>query len=190
MCGLSIFRAVTHLSLTATPRSLFAAWLCAGRTGLAAAGLEARRTTRRRWAVLLVLSAIFHVLVLAGFAFRMPALRPYAEPQAMDVNLAAPPPFIRPLVIPTAKPPPQTRVVVLDAPPRYAKAEEARTGEAGDAADLFGPVFADGLWPRPVLVRSEPCDPKDEPERAEACRRELLLIGLASDAALRGGAKP
>ena len=59
---------------------------------MAAAPLEARRTTRR-WTVLLVLSAAVHVLVLAGFAFRMPALRPYAEPQAMNVSLIAPPPL-------------------------------------------------------------------------------------------------
>jgi hypothetical protein len=156
---------------------------------MAAAGLEARRTTRRRWAALLVLSAVFHVLVLAGFAFRMPALRPYAEPRGMDVSLVAPPPFIRPLVIETARPPPKTRVVILDAPPRYAP-QKAPTGEAGDATDLFGPVFADGLWPRPVLVRSEPCDPKDDVEAREACRRELLLIGLASDGAAGAKAQP
>jgi hypothetical protein len=156
---------------------------------MAAASLEARTTTRRRWAALLVLSAAFHVLVLSGFALRMPALRPYAEPQAMDVSLVAPPPFIRPLVIATAKPPPQTRVVILDAPPRYAP-QKAPTGEADDATDLFGPVFADGLWPRPVLVRSEPCDPKDDLEAREACRRELLLIGLASEAPAGAKAQP
>jgi hypothetical protein len=157
--------------------------------GMAAARLEARRTTRRRWALVVVLSAVFHGLVLSGFAFRMPALRPYAEPQAMDVSLVAPPPFIRPLVIETAKPPPVTRLVILDAQPRYAP-QQATTGDPGDAVDLFGPVFSDGLWPRPVLVRSEPCDPKDDPERAEACRRELLLIGLASDAAVGAKAQP
>jgi hypothetical protein len=178
-----------HLSLTATRQPRFEAWLFAGRTGMAAAGLEARRTTRRRWAVVVVLSPVFHVLVLAGFAFRMPALQPYAEPQAMDVSLVAPPPFIRPLAIETAKPPPKTRVVILDAPPRYAP-QKAPTGEAGDATDLFGPVFADGLWPRPVLVHSEPCDPKDDPEAAETCRRELLLIGLASDGAAGAKAQP
>lgn len=156
---------------------------------MAAAGLEARKTARRRWALVVVLSAVFHALVLSGFAFRMPLPRSYAEPQAMDVSLVAPPPFIRPLVSETAKPPPKTRVVILDAPPRYAP-QTATTGEAGDAVDLFGPVFSDGLWPRPVLVRSEPCDPNEEPERADACRRELLLIGLASDAAAGAKAQP
>jgi len=156
---------------------------------MGAVAFEGSRSSRRRWAALLALSVAFHVVVLAGAAFRMPALQPYAEPQAMDVSLVAPPPFIRPLVIETAKPPPKTRVMVLDAPPRYAP-QEAQTGDSADATDLFGPVFADGLWPRPVLVRSEPCDPKDDPERAEACRRELLLIGLASDAAAGAKAQP
>jgi hypothetical protein len=155
-----------------------------------AAQPQATQTARRRrWAGLLVGSALFHVLVLGGFAFRMPAIHLYAEPSAMDVSLLQPPPFIRPLVTESAKPPPKTRVVILDAPPRYAP-QKAPTGEAGDAVDLFGPVFADGLWPRPVLVKSEPCDPKDDPERAEACRRELMLIGLASDAAAGAKAHP
>jgi hypothetical protein len=120
----------------------------------------------------------------------MPAIQGYAETPAADVVLIQPPPFIRPLVIVTAKPPPEARVVVLDAPPRYAQPATAATGDSGDAVDLFGPVFADGLWPRPVLVRSEPCDPKDDLEAQEACRRELLLIGLASDAVAGAKAAP
>ena len=155
---------------------------------MAAAAFEGSRS-RRRWAALLFASVIFHAVVLGGFAFRMPAAGIFTEPQVMDVTLIEAPPFIRPLVIESAKPPP-TRVVILDAPPRYAKAEAAPTGEAGDATDLFGPVFADGLWPRPVLVRSESCDPKDDPDRAETCRRELLLIGLASDGAAGAKAQP
>ena len=149
----------------------------------------ATQSARRRWAGLLIASALFHAMVLGGFAFRMPTLQAYAEPRAMDVSLVQPPPFIRPLVIETARPPPKTRVVVLDSPPRYAP-QKAPTGDAGDAVDLFGPVFADGLWPRPVLVKSEPCDPKDDPDRADACRRELMLIGLASDAVAGAKAQP
>ena len=151
---------------------------------------EPVRTTRRRWATLLVLSGLFHVLVLGGFAIRMPAMQAYAEPPAMDVVLVQPPPFIRPLVIESAKPPPKTRVVVLDAPPRYAAPAKAPTGDAGDAVDLFGPVFADGLWPRPVLVKSEACDPNADLEALQACRRGLLLIGLASDAVAGAKAAP
>lgn len=157
---------------------------------MAAAGREARPTQRRRWAVLLIVSALLHVAVLGGFAFRMPAFLPPAAPSAMDVVLIDAPPFIRPLVIASARPPPQTRMVMLDTPPRYAEAAKAPTGDAGDAADLFGPVFADGLWPRPVLVKSEPCDPKAVGDEADACRRELLLIGLASDTAAGAKAQP
>jgi hypothetical protein len=145
---------------------------------------------RRRWATPLTLSVAFHVMVLGGFAIRMPAIQAYAEPAAMDVVLAPSPPFIRPLAIRTAKPPPKTRVVVLDAPPRFAQPAKAPTGDANDTLDLFGPVFADGMWPRPLLVKSEPCDPKDDLETAQACRRELLLIGLASDAVAGAKAQP
>lgn len=147
---------------------------------MAAARREANAATRRRWAILLGLSAVFHAALLGGFAFRMPPLQASADAWPMEVSLV-PPPFVRPLVLETAKPPPQTRVVVLDAPPRYAP-RKAETGDAGDAVDLFGPVFDDGMWPRPVLVKSEPCDPKEEPERAEVCRRELMMLGLAADA--------
>ncbi|HEY0647646.1 hypothetical protein [Phenylobacterium sp.] len=147
----------------------------------------ATQSARPHWAGLLLASALFHALVLGGFAFRMPTIRTYAEPAPM--SLVQPPPLIRPLVIETAKPSPKTRVVILYSPPRYAS-QTAPTGDAGDAVDLFGPVFADGLWPRPVLVRSEPCDPEDDPERADACRRELMLIGLASDAATGAKAQP
>lgn len=149
-----------------------------------------RRPAIRRWAALLVSSVAFHTLVLGAFALRLPALRPYAEPRAIDVSLVPPPRSVRPIISPTApRPMPvETRLVVLPAAPRYAGPARAPTGEAGDAADLFGPVFADGVWPRPILVKSEPCDREDEPRRAEACRRELMLIRVASDAA--AGAKP
>lgn len=153
------------------------------------AASEASRSTRRRWATLLVGSALLHAAVLGGFAFRMAPAPTAAQMQTMDVALVTPPPFIRPLVIERAKPPPQTRVVVLDTPPRYAP-QMAATGDAGDATDLFGPVFDDGLWPRPVLVKSEPCDPKEELDVQEACRRELLLIGLASEPVAGSKAQP
>jgi hypothetical protein len=148
---------------------------------MAAVAPHSSRSTRRRWAVLLGVSVLFHALLLGAFAFRMPAIRTSAAAPVMDVALVAAPPFTRPLAVATAKPTPPKRVLVLQTPPRYVAAEEAATGEAADAADLFGPVFADGLWPRPVLVRSEPCDPGEDPERAAACRRELLFIGLASE---------
>lgn len=149
---------------------------------------EANGATRRRWAILLGLSAVLHLALLGGFAFRMPALQASADARPMEVSLV-PPPCIRPLLVETARSPPQVRVVVLDTPPRFAP-RKAETGDASDAVDLFGPVFGDGMWPRPILVRSEPCDPKDDAERAEACRRELLMIGLASDAVSGAKAQP
>ena len=112
----------------------------------------------------------------------------------MAVSLVDPPPFVRTArsaAPPEPEPSPVRAVVLTDTPPRYAtRSATAATGEASDVVDLFGPVFADGLWPRPVLVHSEPCDPKDTADRAEACRRETLLIGLASDAAARSKAQP
>lgn len=146
---------------------------------------------RRRWAALLLLSAAFHALVLGAFALRLPAFQSYVGPQAMEVSLVAPR-FDRPQQTPAApRPQPtQTRVVVLGTAPRYAVAAQAPTGQATDAADLFGPVFADGLWPRPVVVRSEPCDPRDPSEEAAACRRELMLIGLATEASAGAKALP
>lgn len=155
---------------------------------MAAARPEANGATRQRWAILLGLSAVFHAALIGGFAFRMPALSTPAATRAMDVALV-PPPFVRPLVLETAKPPPETRVVVLDTPPRYAP-RTAETGDAGDAVDLFGPVFGDGMWPRPVLVKSEPCDPRDDLQAREACRRELLIIGMTAESALPGDTTP
>jgi len=145
---------------------------------------------RRRWTALLLLSATLHAMVLGAFALRLPAVASAAGPPVMDVRLA--PPFVRPTRSPAVAPsqPTPTRVVVLDTAPRYVAPEAAATGEASDAADLFGPVFADGHWPRPVVVRSEPCDPDEDPKRAATCRRELLFIGLASGPRAGSKAQP
>jgi hypothetical protein len=150
------------------------------------AGDASRRRTARRWAALTALSVVFHAAVLGAFALRLPASGYHVAPSVMDVSLA-PPPFVRPIALAAApRPEPvDARLTILPTAPRYVAKAQARTGDAGDAADLFGPVFADGVWPRPILVRSEPCDP-DEALGAD-CRRELMLMGVASDAA--GGAK-
>ena len=156
---------------------------------MSAPGPGASQPARRRWAAVLVLSAAFHALVLGAFALRLPAALAYVPgPPAIDVQLA--PPFVRPLRLPTKAQPPPTRVVVLETPPRYVAPPEAPTGKAADASDLFGPVFADGRWPRPVLVRSEPCEPAEDTERAAACRRDLLFIGLASEPAAGSNPRP
>lgn len=139
---------------------------------------------------LLAASVLVHAMVLGAFAFRVPAILTPAAASVMDVALVDVAPFVRPVVVKNAPPPPKARVLVLDAPPRYAAAPKAPTGDAGDAVDLFGPVFADGMWPRPILVRSEPCDPRAPTEQGETCRRDLLLIGLASDAAAGAKALP
>jgi hypothetical protein len=144
--------------------------------------------------VLLGLSVLFHAAVLGGLSLGWPVAHGPAEAPAMAVTLVDPPPFVRTArsaTPPNPRPSPVRAVVVTDTPPRYAAhPAKAATGDAQDAVDLFGPVFADGLWPRPVLVGSEPCDPTDASDRGATCRRETLLIGLASDAAARSKAQP
>jgi len=152
------------------------------------------RSTRRRWTALLGLSVLFHAAVLGGLSLGRPVARGEADAPAMTVALIDRPPFAS---APRSSTPPERQrstvraVVVADTAPRYvAPPARAATGDAQDATDLFGPVFADGLWPRPVLVRSRPCAKTDDPDPAEACRRDTLLIGLASDAAARSKAQP
>jgi hypothetical protein len=161
-------------------------------TAAAHAPPRAGRRVRRRWATLLGLSAVFHALVLSAFAVGMPAVAFRSDLAPMDVSLVDAPPFVRPQLTPAAQQPepPPVRAIVLGAAPRFVAPETAATGEAGDAVDLFGPVFADGRWPRPVVVRSDPCEPEEDPERAAACRRELLLIGLASEPRAGSKAQP
>jgi hypothetical protein len=153
------------------------------------------RTSRpvRRWAALLGLSAAVHGAVLAGFAFRRPPTSRIVALTVIGVSLAPRVPFARPTPsAPRPEAPPVRRpaVVLATTAPRHAASIDAATGEAGDAVDLFGPVFADGLWPRPVLVRQEPCDPDEPAQARDLCRREVLLIGLASDAAPGAKAQP
>ena len=146
----------------------------------------------RRWAGVLLLSALLHVAMLGGLALRLPMGAPVAAAAGPEVALMPAPPLVRlPASAPVApSPAPQTRLVMLDTEPRFAGPEQAATGDGSDALDLFGPVFADGMWPRPMALGRVACDPEEEPERAEACRRELMLIGLASDAAAGSKAQP
>lgn len=146
----------------------------------------------RRWTGVLLLSAACHVAALGGLALRLPMGPPVAAVAGPDVAMMRAPPLVRlptsPAVAPT--PAPETRLVVLDTPPRFAGPELAAAGDASNGLDLFGPVFADGMWPRPMVLGGVPCDPEEEPERAEACRRELMLIGLASEATAGSKAQP
>ncbi len=144
--------------------------------------------------MLLGLSVLFHAVVLGGLSLGWRPTPGPAEASAMAVTLIDPPPFVRPaptIAPPEPQPAPVHAVVLADTPPRYApQPANAATGDAQDAVDLFGPVFADGMWPRPVLVKSEPCDPTNDPRRAETCRRETLLIGLASDRTAGSNPRP
>lgn len=152
------------------------------------------RSAARRWTALLGLSVLFHAAVLGGLSLGFPISHVQAQAPAMAVTLVDPPPFVRPQLAPAppaAKPTPVRPAVIADVAPRYAvHAAQAATGDTPDAVDLFGPVFADGMWPRPVVVKSEPCDPKDVSDLGKACRRELLLIGLASGAPAGSNPRP
>jgi hypothetical protein len=146
----------------------------------------------RRWAGLLLLSVVFHAALLGGLALRLPMAPRVIVIGAPEIDLVRAPPLVRLPTSRAAAPAPalQSRLVVLDTRPRYAEMAQAATGDASDAVDLFGPVFADGMWPRPAILGTVSCDAEAERERAEACRRELMLVGLASDAPARSNAQP
>lgn len=145
----------------------------------------------RRLAALFGLSAAGHMALLGGFAFTT-ATAPFpAVSETHDVVLVAPFPVIRPAPARTASAAAAPQVIVADAAPRMSA--RAAAGETAPASvDLFGPVFSDGLWPRPLLVGALPCETDDDvrPEDVEVCRRELRLIGLASDAVAGANAPP
>jgi hypothetical protein len=145
----------------------------------------------RQGTLLLLLSIAFHAGLLAALAWHAPTFATRAGPPAMAVVLVAPP-LVRARAVAT----PQTQahahrpriVGPAHGEPRYAAAA-APTGEATDAVDLFGPVFADGLWPRPVRVGRAPCDAQAR-ERDPGCERDVMLIGLASGSPARSNAAP
>lgn len=134
-------------------------------------------TVRQRRTLVFVLSILLHGLVLGWFAFRQDrtpedAAAPAVVVQLLDVaKLPRPPsradeenaseaPVIRP-VFPVA--------------PRYVGPPAGEGGGAKDrGVDLFGPVFADGEWPRP-WTRSD-CDPVTDPDMTgPACQRERAI---------------
>jgi hypothetical protein len=139
----------------------------------AAAIGSAGSTVRRRRTLVFVLSILLHGLVLGWFAFRQDrtpedAAAPAVVVQLLDIaKLPRPPsradeenaseaPVIRP-VFPVA--------------PRYVGPPAGEGGAKERGIDLFGPVFADGEWPRP-WTRSD-CDPVTDPEMTgPACQRE------------------
>jgi hypothetical protein len=148
----------------------------------------------RRGLAVVLASAALHAAVLGAWALHAPHSPGLAELPAMTVSLVPAPVFAHPPATAAAAPQPRpspTRVIRTDqVAPRYAAAAEAPTGDAGDAVDLFGPVFADGLWPRPVRVGRAPCDADEISRRGADCQRDLMVIGLASDAVARSNAGP
>jgi hypothetical protein len=159
---------------------------------MAASASAASRSARRRWATVIALSAGLHALVLGSLAFRVAQGPRILAINTFDVSLAPAPPFAAPLRAPPAPKtlPTQGRIVPMEPAPRYVASADAQSGDADDAVDLFGPVFADGMWPRPVVVARTPCEDEPDLERTAACRRELLLIGLASEARAGSNAAP
>ena len=137
---------------------------------------SAGSTVRQRRTLVFVLSILLHGLVLGWFAFRQDrtpedAAAPAIVVQLLDVaKLPRPPsradeenaseaPVFRP-VFPVA--------------PRYVGPPVGEGGAKERGVDLFGPVFADGEWPRP-WTRSD-CDPVTDPEMTgPACQRERAI---------------
>lgn len=140
-----------------------------------AIGSVGSERTRRRTLVF-ALSILLHGLVLGWFAFRQDPLTddaaaPAVEIQLLDVaklprppsradeNNTDQPPVVRP-VFPVA--------------PRYVGPPSPAGGGRERGVDLFGPVFADGEWPRPWTPRN--CDPVADPEMTSpGCQRELAI---------------
>ncbi|MBW8815870.1 MAG: hypothetical protein JF588_20825 [Caulobacterales bacterium] len=148
------------------------------------AASRAQGKRRAKTIGLVLLSAALHVAMLGALAIRMPVAVAHVDAPAVEVSLVPAAWIVRaqPAAhVPTIRST-QPHVVETDIAPRYADAPvQAATGEAADAVDLFGPVFADGLWPRPVRVRRPACEAGDDNAAAEDCRRDAVLIGLASE---------
>lgn len=132
-------------------------------------------TGTRRRTLVFALSILLHGLVLGWFAFRQDRVLEDAQVPAVEIQLLdtaklprppsrtdeedAEPPVIRP---------------VLPIAPRYVGPPVEAGGGRQRGVDLFGPVFADGEWPRPWMSRN--CDPASDPELSSpACRRELEI---------------
>lgn len=138
------------------------------------AGPEVAR--RRRGAAVFVLSILFHGLVLGWFAVRQDRVLDDAEPAAVEAQILDIARLPRPPE-PRADAETDTSPVIHLAPiaPRYVGRPATAGGGKGPAGvDLFGPVFADGQWPRPWTANLRDCDPATDPELSgPACRREL-----------------
>lgn len=146
---------------------------------------RSRLGPRRPQALVLVLSVLFHGLVLGWFAIRQdrtPAetVSEVVEVQILDVTKLPKPPAATSEGEATPAP---ARPLVLPIAPRYAGPLVTGVGDSDGGVDLFGPVFADGHWPRPRVWRD--CDPVADPDLSSpACRREREVargVTLAND---------
>lgn len=143
----------------------------------AAAIGNVRSDKLRRRSLVLVLSILAHGLILGWFAFRHDrtlddALVPAVDVQILDIaRLPRPPPANS--ADAEVETPAVTRTV-LPIAPRYVDAPPAAGDGKERGVDLFGPVFADGEWPRPRTLRD--CDPVSDPEMTgRDCQRELTV---------------
>ncbi|MBL8773699.1 MAG: hypothetical protein JNK30_20105 [Phenylobacterium sp.] len=152
--------------------------------------LELRGLARRRGRLLLtlILSLALHGGVLGWFALRQDSATPPSETPAIEVQLVEAPRQAR--ADPTASlsrraDPARTTPDATDPQPRYAAPPTHGAGGEQGGVDLYGPVFADGRWPRPRLVLRR-CDPLKDPDLSSPeCRREREI-----DAAVTRNADP
>lgn len=143
-------------------------------TAVAIGSIGTARTRRRT--VVFVLSILLHGLVLGWFAFRQDrspedAAAPAVVVQLLDVAKLPRPPSRADqqdaLEAPVVRP-------VFPVAPRYVGPPANEGGARDRGVDLFGPVFADGEWPRP-WTRSA-CDPVADPDMTgPACQRERAI---------------
>lgn len=145
-------------------------------------GAPPRIAGRRRRSVALLLSALFHLVILGWFGLKRAAEAPLSDIAPVNVEIVRLRPAPKPARAnaPTAsagrKPTARSETDVAPVAAAPSAGPVATPGAGIDprwAVDLNGPVFADGKWPRPqqrVLAR---CDPLKDPKReSRACRRE------------------
>lgn len=143
-------------------------------TAVAIGNVGTERTRRRT--LVFVLSILLHGLVLGWFAFRQDrtpedAAAPAVVVQLLDVAKLPRPPSRADqedaLAAPVIRP-------VFPVTPRYVGPPASEVGAKDRGIDLFGPVFADGEWPRPWMRSA--CDPVADPDMTgPACQREQAI---------------
>lgn len=143
-------------------------------TAVAIGNVGTERTRQRT--LVFVLSILLHGLVLGWFAFRQDRTPEDAVALAVVVQLLDVAKLPRPpsradqedaLAAPVIRP-------VFPVTPRYVGPPASEGGAKDRGIDLFGPVFADGEWPRPWMRSA--CDPVADPDMTgPACEREQAI---------------